>query len=92
MTLNYIVFVMSEPKYHEIDAVHERNLRELLESLGLLEDVLKGHINCNFCKKKITLDNLRCIYPKNDEILFCCDDIRCFEQTLEDSREVKTDV
>jgi len=83
---------MSDSKYHEIDAVHEKNLKGLLESLGLLEDVEKGRINCNFCGKTITLENLQCIYPKNDEIIFCCDDVKCFEQALEDSKKVKTDV
>jgi len=77
---------MSKSKYHEISAVHEENLKELLESLGLLEDVESGQINCKFCGKKITLENLQCIYPKNHEIVFCCDDIKCFEQALKDSR------
>lgn len=83
---------MSKLKYQEISAVHERDLKKLLESLGLLEDVEEGRIKCNFCGNEITFDSLQCIYPKNDEIVFCCDDIKCFEQALEDSRRDKANV
>lgn len=76
---------MAKQKYHEISAVHEKNLRELLEGLDLLKDVENGCIKCRFCEKRITLENLQCIYPKDDEIVFCCEDIKCFEQALRDS-------
>jgi len=80
---------MPKLKYHEIRAVHEKSIRELVESLGLSKDVEEGRINCQYCGKKINFENLQCIYPKADEILFCCDDIRCFEKALIDSKEEK---
>lgn len=73
-------------KCYEISAVHEKDLEELLKSLNLLEQVKNGLVNCKFCGTKITLDNLQCIYPKDNEIVFCCDKINCFEQALQDSK------
>jgi len=70
---------------HEIKAVHEHNLEEMLKGLGMLEDVKEGRISCKFCGKTITLENLRCLYPKNDEVFFCCTDIECFMQAMQDS-------
>jgi len=72
-------------KRHEIKAVHMSNLEEMLKGLGMLESVNEGHINCKFCGKKITLENLGCLYPKNNEISFCCNDSRCFMQAIQDS-------
>jgi len=83
---------MPRQKHYEISAVHERNLEELLESLGLRRDVEDGMIRCKFCDKKISLQNLQCLYPKNNEIVFCCDDVRCFEQALKDSSRENEDV
>jgi hypothetical protein len=73
-------------KRHEITAVHERNLEEVLKDLGLLDSVKDGNVACKFCGKKITLDNLNCIYPRDDNIIFCCDDLNCFQKALEDAR------
>jgi hypothetical protein len=74
-------------KHNRISAVHEKDLKELLESLNLLQEVNKGLIHCKFCGKKITLENLQCIYPKGNEIVFCCDNISCFQQALQDSEK-----
>ena len=76
---------MSKLKYHEIKAVHETELKRFLQDLGLLKGIEEGAINCNFCSRKITLANLQCVYPKNNEIKICCDDVRCFEKAVKDS-------
>ena len=81
---------MSKSKEQTISAVHEKDLKKLLTSLNLLKEVNDGHIKCNFCGKTITLENLQCIYPANSKIVFCCDDIVCFEKTLLDSKEEKS--
>ena len=72
---------------HNINAVHEKELPVLLKSLSLLEPINNGLITCNFCNKKITLENLNCIYPKNGEIKFCCDSIECYRKSVADSKE-----
>lgn len=75
------------PRRYEISAVHEKDLKELLKSLNLLDQVKNGLVNCKFCDVRITLENLQCIYPKDNEIVFCCDKISCFEKALQDSRK-----
>lgn len=72
------------PVSHEINAVHEKELPEMLESLGLLDSVKKGLVTCNFCLKKITLENFNCIYPKNNEVIICCGDVNCYRKALLD--------
>lgn len=80
------------PDYFEIKAVHERNLEKVLEDLGLLAAVKEGRVACKFCRKKLTVENIQCLYPKDGDIVFCCNDIKCFQQALEDSGSGKKDV
>jgi len=84
ISLGYTSIRVLMANRHEIKAVHERNLEEMLESLGVLDSVMKGLITCKFCGKKISLENINCVYPKKNEIVFCCDDISCFEKALSD--------
>lgn len=79
------------PRIHEINAVHEKNLEKLLADLSLLDSIRDGHVSCMFCGKRISLDNLYCIYPKDDQILFCCNDVKCFGRVLENSGSEKKD-
>jgi hypothetical protein len=72
----------------EIEAVHTKNLEEMLKGLEVLEDIKKGRITCKFCGKMITLENFGCIYPKNNEISFCCNGVECLMQAFQDSRGV----
>ena len=81
---------MSKPNFHEISAVHDRDIIEFLKSLNLMKEFKEGHINCKFCGIIITLENLQCVYPKENEIVFCCDKIKCFEQAIQDHRGEKT--
>jgi hypothetical protein len=71
---------------HEIRAVHENNLEEMLKELGILDDMREGRIKCKFCGKKVTLENLGCLYPESDDISVCCNDSKCFVQAIQDSR------
>jgi hypothetical protein len=76
----------------EIKAVHEKNLEAMLESMQLLQLIKEEKLSCRFCGKTITLNNFQCIYPKNNEILFCCYNLACFEQALNDSKGEKQTV
>lgn len=77
--------MMSKQKPHRLAAVHEGDVKNLLRSLHLLDDVVSGSINCRFCSAKITLENLQCLYPVNNEIVFCCDKIECYQRALQES-------
>ena len=87
-----IVSVTSESKRCEISAVHDRDIFEFLKSLNLLQEFNEGCIHCKFCEARITFENLQAIYPKDNEIIFCCDRIKCFEQAIYDHRGVETAV
>jgi hypothetical protein len=78
--------------YYDIKAIHENNLAKVLEELGVLEALREGTIVCKFCGKKLTQENIQCMYPKNGEIAFCCDDLKCFQKALEDSGSEREDV
>ena len=81
---------MSKPSHYEISAVHDRDIIEFLKSLNLLKEFSEGHIYCKFCGVIITKRNLQCIYPKENEIIFCCDKIKCFEQAIQDHKGEET--
>ena len=81
---------MSKPNRYEISAVHDTDIIQFLESLNLLKEFKEGRIHCKFCGTKITLENLQSIYPKENEIVFCCEKIECFEQAIQDHRREKT--
>ena len=66
----------------EISAVYEKDLKEYLRSLDLLDDINNGKINCEFCRKTITFDNLQCIFPKDNEIKICCNNSYCYLQSI----------
>lgn len=69
-----------------LSAIHENELDDFLQHLGLLDEIKAGKVFCNFCEKKITLENLQCVYPLEGEIVFCCDDIRCYQHVLDSQR------
>lgn len=64
-------------KKEQIRAVHDDDLRVLLESLNILTDVLEGKRECEECKVTITLDNLGAIYPRGDAIILVCNNPCC---------------
>ena len=66
----------------KINAVHADDVGKYLESLGLLEGIKNGKYVCSICKKDITLNNILCFYPYNDQVKFCCDDSICYEAIL----------
>jgi hypothetical protein len=71
---------------YEIAAVHDLDFEKFLADIGVLSDVKEGHALCKFCRTKITLDNLQAVYPKDHEIVFCCNNTDCFRQSLADRK------
>jgi hypothetical protein len=67
---------MSNPSHYEISAVHDRDIIEFLKSLDLLKEFKEGRIHCKFCETEISFQNLQCVYPKKNEIIFCCNKIK----------------
>jgi len=72
----------------ELKAVHEEELEKYLNGLGILDDLIEGKFKCRHCEIKITLDNFLCIYPVNDEIAICCENLKCYQKSLKESKEI----
>ena len=66
-------------------AVHDSDIRQLLESLSLWEATQNGSLRCALCGGSITVENLGCIYAK-DDIRVCCDKPECYRRALLESR------
>jgi hypothetical protein len=62
----------------KIYAVHDRDLKQFLTELNLLDKVVKGEIKCPECDCTITLENIGFITIFKGEAKVCCDDIECF--------------
>lgn len=74
----------------EINAVHERDLDNLLQRLGVKEKFESGVFKCKFCNEVITKQNLYSILPESGGINFICDKPACViaftEYTAEKSK------
>ena len=67
---------------HIIRAVHEQDLAQLLENLGLSELMARGELRCGICGCVVNLDNLLCLYPSGNEVKTCCKKQECYEKVL----------
>jgi hypothetical protein len=61
----------------EIDAIHKHDIKDLLQSLNLLEDFNAQKIRCQFCRDIIQENNFGAIYPDDKKILFSCSKLEC---------------
>jgi hypothetical protein len=66
----------------EIQAVHDDDLKILLKSLGVFEQVQNGTEKCFYCGKTISMENLQCIFPYNNEVNFCCTEDICYRNLV----------
>lgn len=65
-----------------IHAVHDQQLKTLLESLGILEDFENGNIKCSICGCTVNESNFGCIYSEENEIKFSCNNLECYQIIL----------
>lgn len=63
----------------QIPAIHDKDLRTILDKYKISEKIDKGEILCNLCHKPITWDNLFAFKIVNGEIIFFCDEPNCIE-------------
>ena len=64
----------------KIQFIHDSNLEAILLKLGLLDNIRLGNVECFFCKKTITLDNLQGVFYREGKPCVSCDDIICVEK------------
>ena len=73
----------------KIHAISYGDLNGLIESLGLTADLQMGTLFCSSCGKKLSEDNIGCIYPLENEIKLCCDSLDCLEKALENTSPIR---
>ena len=78
-----------DPSKKTITAVHDDNLAEFLDSLGVLSDVTKGKAKCKFCHGPITLENLAAVFPESGDVKFVCDKVGCLPSLTEHRAELR---
>ena len=58
-------------------AVWDEDLHALLDSLGVLDDLLTGNMRCTICSCVVDFDNLGTIIPAINDVRLTCDDASC---------------
>lgn len=57
-----------------IQAVHDKDLLELIDKFGLKDKLNNGLLKCKFTQIVITFDNIYSIFPEANNIRFVCDE------------------
>jgi len=60
-----------------IEAIHDKDLRIVLGSLGLSESIDNGTLLCKFCSRPIKWDNIGAIFLKKGNVTICCNMVEC---------------
>lgn len=67
----------------DIPAIHDKDLKNVLKSLGLLEKLEKGELFCDNCKKQMSWDNLFALKVIENKVVLFCDEPDCIENTID---------
>jgi len=65
----------------QIPAVHDKDLRQILDRFGVSSMIDNGEVFCYTCNNKITWDNLYAFKIVGDHLIFFCDGLDCIEQS-----------
>ena len=74
---------MAKNKPEKIHAIHDDDLENFLNSLGLLNSINNGDLKCKFCNEIITLNSLHSIFPDSGELKLVCNKNQCIQEFLE---------
>lgn len=55
-----------------LHAVHDDDILQYLESLGLLRKVEQGKIRCKFCGDPLTVDSIHALFPEDGHVHLVC--------------------
>lgn len=56
-----------------LNAVHDKDLNQLLKNLGIMEKINDGKLKCKFTGAIINFENLYSIFPESGDIKVVCD-------------------
>ena len=62
-----------------IKTVHERDLEEFLDSVGLLEAAKEGNLTCNLCGEQMSIDDIA-RFVMAEDVQVICDRPGCHER------------
>ncbi len=74
-------------KRSKLLAICDDNIEKWLESLGILERVKCGEINCFICKGDIDINNIQFISQFEGEIILICDKPDCIYSFTEEYKK-----
>lgn len=57
---------------HTLKAVHDDDLTEVLEELGLLTAIGAGRTFCHFCSEPVSLESLYALFRESGQIRLVC--------------------
>lgn len=75
----------------KLNAVHDDDLKDFLESLEIYSKFTAGKFECKFCKSVITCENLHSIFPESGSIKFTCSKPECVKKLIEKVGKIKND-
>lgn len=65
----------------QIPAIHDKDLRKILDRFGASEKIDNGEIYCFNCNDLITWENLFAFKIIGDQLVFFCDHPNCIEKS-----------
>lgn len=65
-----------------VSAVHEDDLNEYLEKLGILRRLERGEMNCFECKDTLSLESISAIFPDSGSIKGVCNKPDCLSALM----------
>lgn len=57
--------------------MHDDDLPEFLEAIGIAGAFKDGRLTCKFCKQVVTAENLHAIFPEAGDVKVICDTPAC---------------
>ena len=64
----------------KVKAVHDSDLLEVLESLGVLKKIQNNQVKCVYCGELITLTNIEAVFRDKGEIKLICSKPECLSK------------
>lgn len=72
-----------------LKAVHDANLLDFLEDLGVRQDLEAGRLTCRICGDPVTQDSLGGVYPDSGAVFVFCNKMQCYRDLLRNRSAAK---
>jgi len=65
-----------------LNAIHERDIEDFLEKLGIKEDFNNNKIKCKFCDAIVNKENIYSLFRESGAIKLVCDNPKCINKMM----------